>query len=356
MSTTLVELCAGTAAVSLRALAGRPVQPLTGYMGGKRRWASQLAELLGYGDRVPDRVVLVDAGPWGDVWQVLREREHRIRVANIFRYRWGDSDPHELWASLVTVEPPPDPAERVAQYLWLQARSAGTIPIWWSAERGRWESPTGSRTEAAHERGGAPAIDRQVGDHRVGRAAEKGGRDLGRAYEAGGLERLRAEGSRKVALPHQKDGNGSVAAERRQKQKGVRGIQRPATIAERVDMLDRLPWERVEVFRGDLRTLAPIAGADVYFDPPYAGCPRYAAICPRADVLAVAERHRAAGCRVLVSEGEALPLEGWFHRRIHAEATSAGGGGTAARSRAEWLTSSWPIAVPEQLDLPMEAA
>jgi hypothetical protein len=340
MTTTLVELCAGTASVSLRVLAGRPMQPLTGYMGSKRRWASQLAHLL-TGGGMPDRVLLVDAGPWGDVWEVLREREHRRAVANVLRHRWGDRDAHELWAWLVTLEPSQNPVDRIAQYLWLQARSAGTIPIWWNAERSRWESPTGSRTETAHERGGAAAHNREVGDHRVGRAAGKGSRLDGPAYEAGGLARHRAEeGSRKVSKAQPKE---SVDASRRQKStpNGSRGVQYPATIAHRVDCLDLLPWERVEVIRADLREIDPIPSADVYFDPPYAGCPRYAAVCPRRDVLDVAERWASAGCRVLVSEGEALPIEGWHHARL---------------ADREWLTASWPISLPEQLSLPGVAA
>lgn len=324
---TLVELCAGTASVSLRALAGRPLAPLTGYMGSKRRWASILSHTL-TGGGVPERVLLVDAGPWGDVWSVLRHRAARLQVAAVFR-GWTDRDPHDLWASLVLQAPSTDDASRVAQYLWLQARSAGTIPIWWDASRSRWESPTGARTEAAHERGGAPA---------------SGNRQMGRAYEAGGVARKRDEkvgraaekgdGSRRLGRAHQKDG--SSPALKRQKQAGVRGIQHPATIAHRIDCLDRLPWERVEVIRGDLRSVEPIPGAVAYFDPPYLNCPRYAATCPRADVLEVAARWAAAGARVLVSEGEPLPLEGWTSRRL---------------ADREWLTSSWPIVVPEQLGL-----
>ena len=40
-------------------------------MGSKRRWASEIVDLLDADH--PDRVVLVDAGPWGDVWSVLRD-------------------------------------------------------------------------------------------------------------------------------------------------------------------------------------------------------------------------------------------------------------------------------------------
>jgi hypothetical protein len=357
----LVELCAGTAAVSLRAMAGRPVQPLTGYMGGKRRWATQLAELLGYGAEPPDYVVLVDAGPWGDVWDVLRIREHRRRVAHQFREVWAGADPHYLWSELVKIPPPAtDPAFRCAQYLWLQARSAGTIPIWWSVERGRWESPTGSRTEAAHERGGAAADGRQTGQEDA--PSNSRGRRLGAAYEAG-LYTQRAhqkarddEGSRRLGGAYQKDttrrGDGSGDASRRQKQKHVRGIQNPGTIAARIDAIEDLPWHRVHVVREDLRRLQPIAGADVLFDPPYAGCPRYAALCPRRDVLTVARAWATKASRVVVCEGEPLAdlaAEGWHAARMHAEKTSAGGGGRTTRE--EWLTATWPIALPEQLGL-----
>lgn len=71
--TTFVELCAGTAEVSLRIL--DPLATgwlgLTGFMGSKKRWGGDIAALLG---GRPDRILLVDAGPWGDVWTVLRRR------------------------------------------------------------------------------------------------------------------------------------------------------------------------------------------------------------------------------------------------------------------------------------------
>jgi hypothetical protein len=355
----LVELCAGTAAVSLRALAGRPVQPLTGFMGGKRRWASTLASMLGHGTEAPDRVVLVDAGPWGDVWTVLLEREHRREVARIFRHDWGEMDPHELWRGLVALPPPEAPAARVAQYLWLQARSAGTIPIWWSPERLRWESPTGSRTETAHERGGTPASGRQAGisaavDHPDCSAACISSRGDGPAYEAGGLARVRLEaGSRKVGRAHSK-GDGAGAAARRGKPPhvGCRGVQRPVTIARRLEALELLDWSRVEVVHDDVGTFEPVPGSRVLFDPPYRGCPRYAALLQRARVLEVALRHASAGAEVIVCEGEPLPLDGWWSARLAgADRTWLGGGGSAGRLRQEWLTASFPISVPEQLSL-----
>lgn len=289
--TTLVELCAGTASVSLWAL-GRAV-PLTGYMGSKRRWAGLLVDALSV-DR-PDRVVLVDAGPWGDVWSVLRRPEQRWRVAAQLD-AWSVQDVGELWDRLVVSGPPADSqAWRTAQFLWLQARAAGTIPIWWSEEHGRWRSPTG-------------AVDPEAD------------MDLAR----------RTKG--RVGRPSSKGIAPSVA--------GVRGWgsgkRTAGLIAQRIRAIEALPWDRIEVLHQDLRTVAPIPGAVVYFDPPYLGCPRYAALCPRADVLEVAQRWRGAGCRVAVSESSPLQIPGWTSRRL------------ATR---EWVTASWPIVLPEQLGL-----
>lgn len=387
--TTLVELCAGTASVSLWALAR--AAPLVGYMGSKRRLASTLCHALDVEHHPPDRVVLVDAGPWGDVWNVLRDAKARADVVFLLRDRWNNEDPHDLWERLVRIDPYADPASRVAQYLWLQARSAGTIPIWWSADHGRWESPTGSRTENAHARGGSGAAgrgkgSRSVRDTRGGAAAQKGtnasrpdaGPPVGRrtswshcracdrsltqaeylrnetcdgcigsradgpAYEAGSFARRRSE------PPSQVDGSRGPIAPGHRWRAGCRGIQYPATIARRLLALERLPWDRIEVIHGDLRLVEPVPGSVTYFDPPYFGSPRYAALCSAVDVVAVAARHAAAGARVLVSEARPLDLDGWHHAQVSGGGTTSGGGG---RSKPEWITGSWRFAVEEQLAL-----
>lgn len=246
---TLVELCAGTASVSLCALAGRPIQPLVGYMGSKRRWAELIARRLGYGPWTrPDRVVLVDAGPWGEVWSTLRTSWRE--VARHLEVLDARGPLHTWWGDLSREPLREDLAERSAVYLCLQARSASSIPIWHDGVS--WTSPTGSRTEVAHQRRG------RSGDKLPAKAL----------MAAGGLVRV-------------------------------------ATIARRLAEVGPL-LDRVEVVHGDLRGLEPIPGAAVYFDPPYLHCPRYAALCPREDVLRVASRWASAGCRVLVSEAEAL--------------------------------------------------
>lgn len=304
---TLVELCCGTAAVSLWA-AGR-VRPLTGYMGSKRQDASLLCSILGVDYEPPTELVLVDAGPWGDVWTVLQDADLRRRTSEILRSLGEQGDLCEVWPTLL-YEPRPDPADRVAQYLCLQARAAGCIPVWWSSERGRWESPSGSRTETAHQRGGIALekrMARGAGDRRVGRAVIKPmGRKIG-----------------KLVRSHPS-----------------RGLVRIATLADRIDALDRIDWSRVRVHHGDVAELAPIPGSVVYFDPPYMGCPRYAELLPRGRVLETAEAHAAVADLVVVSESETLPLEGWYSRRLR------------YKGKPEWLTMSRdPERGAEQLDL-----
>lgn len=308
--TTLVELCAGTAAVSLWALAG--VDPLTGFMGSKRQDRARLARMLMGGAR-PERVVLVDAGPWGDVWTVLRDRDARREVAAVLR-AWGEAgDLVEVWPWLVQCAPPADPARRVAQYLCLQARAAGCIPVWWSEAARRWQSPSGGRTHADCATGDAPARAQVEGAHQRGvTAAEK---------------RCKQPSARRVGPLY--------------KSRPSRGLVRIETLAERVETLDRIDWSRVDVIHGDVRDVAPIPGSQVLFDPPYQGCPRYAELLPRTDVLAVAERHAAVAALVVVCEADPLPLPGWRHDRLRAS------------GKPEWLTMSGPPAVAM---LPMRPA
>jgi hypothetical protein len=74
-------------------------------MGSKRRWSTQLCELLGVAAAKPDEVVLVDAGPWGDAWNVLQHAAERRSVATWLR-TWGEQmDGAELWRHLVERAP-----------------------------------------------------------------------------------------------------------------------------------------------------------------------------------------------------------------------------------------------------------
>lgn len=286
-------MCAGTASVSLWALA--KCKPLTGFMGSKRRDAATLCTVLDARD--PDEVVLVDAGPWGDVWATLKDPMSRAGVAAVLTEWDARGSLVDVWPTLVDKPPFDDPALRVAQYLCLQARAAGTIPVWWAADRGRWESPSGARitTEEAHQRGSCGQ-------------ATRGKRGYDPAYVASpGVD----DGSRRISKVYAHPS---------------RGLVRIATLADRVAGLGRIDWGRVTVHHSDVRQVAPIPGARVYMDPPYLHAPRYANFFPRADVLVVAQRWAEVAERVVVSEAEPLPLPGWRYERLR------------PTGKPEWLT------------------
>lgn len=125
------ELFAGTASLSLWLL-GCP-QPPCGYMGSKRRFASEIAAVAGLRSALgAGAILLVDAGPWGRTWPTL-VGERGDDVVRLLRQWADDCDPFELWYELCASPEPVDDVEHAAAYLWLQARSASTTPVWWTA-------------------------------------------------------------------------------------------------------------------------------------------------------------------------------------------------------------------------------
>lgn len=272
-----VEPFAGSAAVALALVGGANCIPPIGYMGGKRRLASDILGAAGL--RVgqgADHVVLIDAGPWGEAWEVIFDAERRPALTSRLR-SWEGSDPSDLWCSLRDAGRPDDVVERVASWLWLQGRSANNSPVWWD---------------------GAAPVMRLTMPEKCNR-----GTPLKDAVERS--TRLRSE-SRHASS----------------------GVTRPTTVANRIDAIARAPWRQVTVLRyhAELAALS-LGGAVVYADPPYQGCTRYAALCPRAEVLRLADDWQTGGACVLVSEACALPLEGWHAVQLTPK---------------EWMTCSEP--------------
>lgn len=286
------------------------VRPLTGYMGSKRADAAQLCTVLDCRD--PDEVVLVDGGPWGDVWATMRDAALRARAVAYLRAWDAGGDLPTVWPTLL-FPPTDDPAHRAAQYLCLQSRAAGCIPVWWSEAAGRWESPTGSRTEQAHQRGGGDLTARTQGACDLKSRAKMGTSHTGER-KAGRLDKSRAS----------------------------RGLVHIASLADRVEALGRIDWGRVTVHHCDVRDVNPIPGAAVYMDPPYQHAPRYACLFPRADVLEVARRWAQVADLVVVSEAEPLALPGWHFAPLRSS------------GKPEWMTMSRPCPAARGLQLAME--
>lgn len=286
-----VELCAGTAVTGLTALCGELIQPITGYMGGKRRWAPALAKwALGR----PDHLHLIDGGPWGEVWSLYAAGRGRDLADELSRLAARYPFAPDLWNAMAAEAPFPDPVERAAQYLAIQARSVSCVPVWWSGTR--WEGPTGSRRATP----------------------EKIAAQRGRCTEAGQKSSKHKRHACDPGPGYQQHGGVATAGQKREAETAKTGnyrggLMRSATLAVRALVLaEAVPWDRVTVHHGLVQDFAPIPGSRVLFDPPYRGAPRYAVVFPRAEVLATCERHAAVAASVAVCEGEQLhPAGDW---------------------------------------------
>jgi hypothetical protein len=121
-----VELCAGSAAVSLALVGG--CRPPTTWMGGKSRYASAILRVLGLRrGQGAAGLLLAEAGPWADVWRVLADRGNRQRVADLLDC-YADPDDQAVWDRLHAEwrqDESVTTAESCARWLWLTDRSFG---------------------------------------------------------------------------------------------------------------------------------------------------------------------------------------------------------------------------------------
>lgn len=88
MSYLWAEPFAGAAAVALRLVGGRALIPPVSWMGGKRRLARDIANVMGVPSGRPSRVLLADAGPpyvgcTGYGWD--SPRAEVLELARVFR-------------------------------------------------------------------------------------------------------------------------------------------------------------------------------------------------------------------------------------------------------------------------------
>lgn len=97
--TVLVELCAGAAALSLRAVAGGYVRPPVAYLGSKRKHAGAILDLLGV-DGPPTRVWLNEPGPIGALLEALADPERAAALVDRVLGWRGEHD-RELRARLL---------------------------------------------------------------------------------------------------------------------------------------------------------------------------------------------------------------------------------------------------------------
>lgn len=277
MGLTLIELCAGSAAVSMAWLGHQP--PL-GWQGGKRAFAGAILRAAGLGRldalRTDGEVVLCEPGPWGEVWALWRAQGTAGTVERLLA--WNTRDPSELWLQLSAAPPPFDLADRVAVWCVLQFWSYGSKPV--VSDGSRW------RTHGFHAEG---------------------------PYRSEVAARKRAQGLTKYRTGRD---------------------QRLHLLAQRIEALN---LSRVRAVYRQIADVPLQPGAITYLDPPYVGtsCP-YGHALPRPQVLELALARAAAGELVLVSEAEPLPLPGWHHLMLPPPIGRGRNNFTA--QRAEWLT------------------
>lgn len=378
-----VEPFAGAAAVSLRLIGGRRLQPPVSWMGGKRRHAAHILHMMGLRSGLgTERLVLGDAGPWGWVWPVLLHKPSAALVADRLR-SWSEEDPRELWRRLADAPPADAEPDRVAQWLWLQGRAGGGVPVFWIEEElNQGERPTadGKKRKKPGQKGlYPPKLIQHKSNGKTTAAMQKGlrlpqlmqGDHNGRMSRVGPnrdpkgsgglvdivgfadrLELLAETVATWLALqsagalgkPVRLEGGawkhcGYAHLSETSREKGFKARLNPASIADKVD---GLPAPAVSVYHGNagelLRELGEqLNGAHVYMDPPYKGCTGYGWDCAREQVLELATFASDAGAIVALSEAVPLADElgpGWESQDI----TSLG----RVSAKPEWVTINRP--------------
>lgn len=278
---TLVELCAGTASLSLAWLRQDAVCPLT-LIGSKRAYRGELLDLFGLkpGAGAAEQVVLVEPGPFGDFWLAMKDPASRTMVLECLAtfHQAYQEDPRALWDS-VRADFPGGFTRRVASWAVLQFWSYFAKPVIPRPQSKDWKTH---------------------------------GFDKNSAYRSDTPQAARENITKNKRLPQ---------------------------LIEGIQALPRM--SNVLVYRQRAQDLDPslfIGETLVYIDPPFAGTTQsYGWEFPREDVLLAAQTYDALGCRVAVSEAEPLPLRGPQWRSVRLGGPRARGR-TTSKQQSEYVT------------------
>lgn len=276
----LVELCGGSAAVSL-AIDG--LKPPVYYRGGKRRFAAEILRHL-----PPVRPYLVnDPGPWSEFWLAMSDEETATEIRYNIRDLAYPSEPRVLFRRLASQQVPDDVAERVACWLAMQHYAYASKPVFRSgSEPDTWVTPGFCGASAD-------------------RAAQRE-----RALAAGNPDAHRWAKTSRTLLDV------------------VRDLE---TLCGKIRFAVANLGARELVGSNQIPE-----DAVVYIDPPYEGYSAgYSHHLDRTDVLGLATELASVSRMVVVSEAEPLLLAGARHVQLSGP---RGGGATSSRVKSEWLT------------------
>jgi len=340
-----VELCAGTAALSLRLHHPRARPPVS-RMGAKTGYADVILRCMGLRPgQGAERYLWCE--PDAGVRLLLhayRDRELATAAANIIR-KWKDEEPRALWERLRAEGPPvcpPVDAREVARLLTIMRWAYANVPIGHNGERFTIPAngPDAPLTFGANNFGTtettatgldkAPTLPATIADD----ARKVDPREVARLVLCQGWT-MQPRGVFRHPF-----GGFSQSGKRGN---GCDGLTR-AGMMTRLTEAPTLPATIADDARAiDPPQLPP--GVVVYIDPPYQDTTGYAHAFPRSEWIPVVRRWQAAGAMVVVSEAEPIPelmADGWHAVRIDGE--RKGQKRTFSKQQAEWLTMSEPPA------------
>lgn len=311
-------------------IVGEDLVPPVSWMGGKRRYAADLRALLGIHAGKPRSYLLGDASWWGWVWPILLDPVTGPEVSMLLRF-WRGRDPRALWFWLREIGPLGRTVEGAAQLLWLQARAASGVPVWWEGSEVLAAPGAGRERQRAADRGAnglrSTSLVKWDGGMIDGVDVARQAHAMEPHLVQWASTQIDEAGQSRVHVGTRADGG--VA--------GSGGIIDPGTIADRLDAIRRaLVGSEVIIAEADARTLTEraasmLAPTAVVLDPPYQDKTGYPCACPRADVLHIAETWARHGHRVVLHEAVSLRADlgaGWTDARLSRPGAAKG----------EWVT------------------
>jgi hypothetical protein len=328
-----VELCAGTAALSLRLHAAKARPPVS-RMGAKTGYADAILRVLGLrpGQRA-DRYLWCE--PDAGVRLLLhayRDRELAKAAAGIIR-GWADEEPRALWERLRAEGPaqcPPVDAREVARFMQLEGytrrnglfdriMAGGKPPT--SSSRWDWAPKRDWIARRAIE---MPTLPATIADD----ARKVDPREVARWLRLASSNRL----INLCPATWQNTGAGGSTFG-------------GDTFCTPIDKLARSVEATSEIQVAQMldSAIEPACslppGTVAYLDPPYVGTTPYAHDLPRSEVVRLSLAWAAAGATVAISEAEPLPellALGWHQQEI--TWTRKGQKRTFSRQQREFLT------------------
>ena len=331
-----VELCAGTAALTLR-LHRDGAKPPVSRMGSKSGYASALLRILGL--RPGQRAA---AYLWCEPDPGVRLLLHAYRDAGLAKAAaaiirsWAAEDPRALWERLRAEGPP-----RLSD----EGADAGEVARWavshaLTGMSGGYDCA--SERAARGERWGGDVRD--FVPNRMSRID---------AMPATIAPDAREVDPREVARwAFVQSSNTMIALDSNWRNTGAGGSTFHGGERAGDPFRAAVPLERTcalpALVHPDARTIDPPAlppGTVAYMDGPYENTTQYANLLPRAEQVVIARRWAAAGATVAISEAEAIPelvAEGWHAVEITGE--RIGAARTFSKQKSEWVTLNRPPA------------